>query len=279
MFVLVLILVVLLTSTVSGALGMGGGILLMALLAAVQPAPAAVALHGAIQLGTNLTRAALLWREQHLPTLVRYALGSAASVSAFAGLSIIVNQTLLWLGLGTVAIGATLLRRYCGPDLLKRFSLHSPAVAVLCGILVTSTHLLAGVAGPLLDVFFLETRLSRQAVVATKAATQTLSHALKLAYFVALAPAALRAAELSPWSYVLLAAAGFAGTALGTALLERLSESSFRKLTQSVVLALGVFYFGRGLLALSSEISAACNDPLGKPALQSCSSKQGARAR
>jgi uncharacterized membrane protein YfcA len=252
MFVVLLTLALLGTATLSGALGMGGGILLMALLAAALPAPAAVALHGAIQLGTNVTRAALLRREIDRPTLARYALGSSLSVLVFAGLAIVVDQTALFLGLGVVAVGATLLRRYANPKLVARFSLRSPAVGVICGALVTSAHLLAGAAGPLLDVFFLETPLRRQAGVATKAATQTLSHALKIAYLVALAPAALSAAQLPLWGYAPLAAAGLCGTALGTGLLERLSEARFRRLTQSLVLALGLFYLGRGLWDLSA---------------------------
>ena len=272
-----LILAVLATSTLSGALGMGGGIVLMALLAALLPAPAAVALHGVIQLSTNLTRALLLRSAVDRPTVARYVLGSAGSVLVFASLAFVVERTTLFLGLGTIAVGATLLRRYAGPEILKRLSLRSPSVGVACGALVTSAHLTAGVAGPLLDVFFLETTLNRQAVVATKAATQALSHGIKLVYFVALAPGALSSLSLS--GYVLVAAAGLAGTALGTALLERLSEASFRKLTQAAVLVLGVFYLGRGVWELSGEISRARDNPLGKDAIESCSRLEGERAR
>lgn len=44
---------------------------------------------------------------------------------------------------------------------------------------MTGLNLTAGVAGPLLDVFFVRTPLSRHAVVATKAATQVLAHLAK----------------------------------------------------------------------------------------------------
>ena len=42
---------------------------------------------------------------------------------------------------------------------------------------------LAGVSGPILDVFFVRSNLDRQQLVATKAAVQMLGHCLKVAYF------------------------------------------------------------------------------------------------
>jgi hypothetical protein len=37
--------------------------------------------------------------------------------------------------------------------------------------------------GPILDTFFVRSKMSRHAVVATKASTQSLSHTLKIGYF------------------------------------------------------------------------------------------------
>ena len=53
-------------------------------------------------------------------------------------------------------------------------------------------NLTAGVAGPLLDIFFVRTALTRHAIVATKAATQVFSHLMKIMVYGAplLAPAA-----------------------------------------------------------------------------------------
>src|SRR3546814_5444179 len=47
----------------------------------------------------------------------------------------------------------------------------------------SSDLFIAGVSGPLLDVFFVRSSMDRRAVVATKAACQTLSHLAKLIYF------------------------------------------------------------------------------------------------
>ncbi len=243
-----------LTATISGALGMGGGVILMGLLAALLPAPAAIALHGAVQLSSNLFRGWLLRREIERRALAFYALGAALSLVVCARLTLVPSNRALFLGLGSVAIAGTLGRRWLGRAVGAKFggrlgtlSMRSPLVAAGCGATVTATHLVAGAAGPLLDVFFLESSLSRKAVVATKAATQSLSHGAKIAYFVLLAPAVLSTSGVPLWGYAALVAGALLGTLAGTRLLERLSEQRFRKLTYAFVLGLGLVYFARGL--------------------------------
>ncbi len=132
----------------------------------------------------------------------------------------------------------------------KALTMRAPLVALGCGGAVTAAHLTAGAAGPLLDVFFLESALSRQGVVATKAATQALSHASKVAYFALIMPATVSASGVPLWGYAALIAAGLYGTLLGTRVLERLSDQQFRRLTNALVFVLGVVYFMRGLWAV-----------------------------
>ena len=53
----------------------------------------------------------------------------------------------------------------------------------LYGTVCMTLMLLTGVAGPLIDSFFLGGKLDRREIVATKAMCQIISHGLKLAYF------------------------------------------------------------------------------------------------
>src|SRR3546814_2369743 len=55
--------------------------------------------------------------------------------------------------------------------------------AEACGFMNTCMQFIAGVSGPLLDVFFVRSHMDRRSVVATKAACQTFSHLAKLIYF------------------------------------------------------------------------------------------------
>ena len=64
--------------------------------------------------------------------------------------------------------------------------------------------LLTGVAGPLLDQFFLGGKLDRREIIATKAVCQVFAHAAKLVYFGSLI---IRPASLDPIVAVLAIAA------------------------------------------------------------------------
>ncbi len=122
---------------------------------------------------------------------------------------------------------------------MLRLDASKPAHAVAAGLAVTSVNLVAGVAGPLLDVFFVRTALSRHAVVATKAATQVLSHAAKVVLYGGLRrrPATCRCSCCcSPCPLSML------GTVVGGRLLDRLSDASFRTATRWVVSGVGVTY-------------------------------------
>src|SRR5436190_6628008 len=72
------------TSFVSGILGMAGGMILMGILLALLPLPAAMMLHGITQLASNAWRA-LLWRTEVDWRVFRgYAYGALLALAFFA---------------------------------------------------------------------------------------------------------------------------------------------------------------------------------------------------
>jgi uncharacterized membrane protein YfcA len=113
-----------------------------------------------------------------------------------------------------------------------------PGHAFAAGLLVAGVQLIAGVAGPLLDLFFLRSPMDRHQVVATKAASQTLSHVLKLGAYSTLV-------ELDPWVALAMGGAAVVGTWAGRQALEGLSETTFRKASRWVVGGIGVYYVCR----------------------------------
>ena len=134
------------------------------------------------------------------------------------------------------------------PRSIVHFDAARPSHAVLCGFLVTGLNTVAGVSGPLLDVFFADTRKDRRTIVATKAATQVVSHGVKIAYYIL---PALGAGAL-PNAYWLIAAAPLAiiGTTLGARVLAAMSDVQFRAWTKWIVSGIGLIYIGRGLTLL-----------------------------
>src|SRR5215204_2740033 len=85
---------VLVTSFLSGIFGMAGGMILMGLLLALMPLPAAMVLHAVTQLTSNGWRA-WLWRA-HIdwPIVARFAAGSVVATAAFAAVAVIPGKSL-----------------------------------------------------------------------------------------------------------------------------------------------------------------------------------------
>ena len=231
MFILLLSLTALVTATLSGVFGMAGGMLLMGVYVALLPVPTAMVMHGGTQLVSNLSRAWLLRRHVYWHGFAYYVLGSSVAFALLLGIRYTPDPLVVFLGLGLTPFVAQLLPA----DWLD---FQRPRAALVTGFQVAAVQLMAGAAGPLLDIAFVETRPDRSQVVATKAVTQVFSHTLKLVYFGA-------AVQTSQLSLPLLAAVGLAtlaGTRLGTAVLARLSDVGFKRYSRSIVLAIGAMY-------------------------------------
>jgi uncharacterized protein len=117
-----------------------------------------------------------------------------------------------------------------------------PPHALLSGFLVTALTLMAGVAGPLLDIFFVRTALSRHVIVATKAATQVFAHLAKILVYGAMLTAS-QGESLPPWwLFALAIPLSMAGTAVGGKILDRMNDVDFKRWTRLLVSAIGVAY-------------------------------------
>ena len=114
--------------------------------------------------------------------------------------------------------------------------------------------LLTGVAGPLIDSFFLGGKLDRREIVATKAMCQIFSHALKLAYFGAIIE---QAGTLDPVLAVLAIVSSMVGTTVASRILEMMSDRQFRVWAGRIIATIAGYYIIHGAtLLVISETSA-----------------------
>ena len=95
--------------------------------------------------------------------------------------------------------------------------------------------LLTGVAGPLIDSFFLGGKLERREIVATKAICQIFGHGAKLIYFGALID---QAASLDPIVAGLAIVGSMVGTTLATRVLEAMTDQQFRLWANRIIVAI-----------------------------------------
>jgi uncharacterized membrane protein YfcA len=235
--VAVLLLVVLITSTVSGVFGMAGGLMLMGALTLAMPVSAAMVTHGAVQFVSNGWRAFLHRAHIRWPIIAVYAAGSLTAGALLALISYDPTKAWVYLMLGLVPGLAWI------PKQIFRLDAARPAHALACGFSVTGLNVLAGVSGPLLDVFFVRTDLSRHQIVATKAATQALAHTAKIIFYGAPLIGHLSTSGMPPpWFFALAAPLAMLGAYLGGLVLNRLSDKNFLKWTRLIVTALGALY-------------------------------------
>lgn len=226
-----------LTATLSGIFGMAGGLVLMGALAFVLPVSAAFVTHGALQLVANGWRAVLHREHIAWPILLNYAIAAAVAAGCVALVAFTPSQPLLFLLLGLVPMLVWLPKNWGQLDASR------PAHALISGFLVTGLNLTAGVAGPLLDIFFVRTELTRHQIVATKAATQVFSHLAKIIVYGAPLLAAGTTGTLpSLCVFALAIPASMLGTAAGGWVLDRMTDTNFKRWTAWIVTLIGVFY-------------------------------------
>ncbi len=226
-----------LTATLSGIFGMAGGLVLMGALAFVLPVSAAFVTHGLLQLVANGWRAVLHRKHIAWPILLNYAIAAAVAAGCVALVAFTPSQPLLFLLLGLVPMLVWLPKNWAQLDASR------PAHALISGFLVTGLNLTAGVAGPLLDIFFVRTEQTRHQIVATKAATQVFSQLAKIiVYGAPLLVAGTTGTLPSLWVFALAIPASMLGTAAGGWVLDRMTDTNFKRWTAWIVTLIGVFY-------------------------------------
>ena len=231
---LVILVTVLVSAFISGIFGMAGGLILMGVLAAMLPVATAMIVHGAVQMVSNGYRA-FLWRKFiHWGVFGRYAIGAAAGFVALLAIAWRPEARAVYLFLGLTALLVWLPTRWIRLDILKR------GQAELAGFGVQALNTLGGVAGPLLDIFFVTTAMDRRAIVATKSVTQVLAHLVKIVFWGVPVIAAAGGGAFPPvWFFVLAVPLSMLGTTLGGKLLERMSDVDFKRAMKWLVTAIG----------------------------------------
>ncbi|MCP4503996.1 MAG: sulfite exporter TauE/SafE family protein [Deltaproteobacteria bacterium] len=238
----VLVLTALLTSMLSGVLGMGGGATLLGAMSLVLPSSSVVPLHAVVQLVSNLTRTLALLKK------VRWAFALPFILGLPFGL-IVARFVMEWMSgpnrfdslkgvIGVVLLLFLLLRKK-GP---KR--LHLPRWGFFpLGFFGGLIALFVGALGPFVSPFFLREDLEPEEIVATKAASLFLAHLLKIPAMLSLGFSyAVYAAPLG-----ILCICVVVGTLLGRAILAKVKRETFVKLFEAVLFILGVTLIAQSL--------------------------------
>lgn len=200
-------------SFITAAFGIGGGALLLAIMASVMPAAALIPVHGVVQVGSNAGRMALLWRSIFWPALPWFTAGSL--IGAGLGGMVVVTLPPQWvqIGIGVFVIYTVLAR---APRWFSRWP-------VITGLISSFLTMFFGATGLFVASFTKSHKLARHAHVATHAALMTVQHGLKVMVF------GLLGFAFGAWAPVIVAlvVVGLIGTFAGKLVLNRLSDHRF----------------------------------------------------
>ena len=239
----------LVTSALTAVLGLGGGIVLFAVMLLWLEPLVAVPLHAAIQIVANGSRTLIQREHVAWPLVARYAVPLLPAGVLGLALAQVLPTAALEVAIGVFVLVATWSPRWIllGFDPAR---LAASGRFWLMGGVIGFLNPAVGATGPLQGPFFIGLGFPRQGVVGTFAACQTLGHAAKLALFGAAGFAFLP--HLVPLAA--LGAIVVVGTWAGSLLLERVNERAFGWLYRGVLTAVALqLVVVEGILPLLAE--------------------------
>src|SRR5471032_592313 len=221
--------------------------LLIGLLLFLLPVPVAMVFHGVIQIAANGSRS-WLWRHYiNWKVVLQFGAGTACALIVFSFFRFVPPKSLILLMVGATPFVALSVPQRFAPNIERH------GQAFLAGMLGGAIQLVAGVTGPLLDIFYVRSGMTRQVNVATKSAAMVLVHISKVAYF-GLLIASPAGRDLEQWLVMAFAAAcAVLGTTLSRRMLDSMSDKQFYWWTRRIILALGAVYIGQGVWQMATQ--------------------------
>ena len=215
---ILLVVIALVTSTLTAITGIGGGMLLIASMPGLLPAPAIVPVHAMVQLFSNSSRAVFGWHFLRWEFLLAFVAGSIAGGLIASAITLEIN-----LEYTPLIIAAYILFTVWGPRL--DFKRPIRGEFVLIGMLQTGLGMMVGATGPMGYAAMLRRGLQRDALVVTAALMMTFTHLIKIILFVLLG-----FSFVSYWEIIVGMSAGvILGALLGTRIRYKIPENLFKQ--------------------------------------------------
>ena len=217
------------TSAFGVVAGLGGGVLMIGVMAMVLPPAALIPVHGVVQAGTNFTRILFMHRLVIRQALLPFATGAA--IGGSIGGSIVVSLPVGWMQ----AILGGFLLYVCWMPGIAASKPTGRRFFVLGGIggLIS---MFVGATGTILAPWVRGVSEDRRVFVATHAAIMLFIHGLKILVFGILGFAFLEYLPLM----TAMVAMSFVGNWAGVTLLNRMPEELFRRVFQIVLTLLAL---------------------------------------
>ena len=232
MDIIILIFAAFITSSISAVLGMGGGIILLGIMAIIIPEGyKVIALHGMVQLFSNSTRT-YVFRQYIKKNLIKQFF-SGALIGVTISIIIII-MLIHYFDVGSAnQIKVEFLKPFIGLFIVWYLFLKGPKKErkinsfIPVGLIAGISSIFIGAVGPLIAPFFLRKDLNKEHIIANKAASQMITHLSKIPLFIYFFNMDYKA-ELNILLPLILAV--YFGTNFGKKILSFIPEALFKKL-------------------------------------------------
>jgi uncharacterized membrane protein YfcA len=212
------------TSFITAAFGIGGGGVLVALLAVLLPPTALIPVHGVVQLGSNFGRALIMLKHVERSTIVPFTAGGILGAVAGGMLYVQFPPWAIQYGIAGFIIWSVVGR-------LPAIGRHHIFAA---GAFSSFLTMFFGATGTFVAALLKSMKLPPLNHVATQGALMTLQHLLKSVVFGFLGFA------FAPWLPLVgaMIVSGFVGTVIGRHMLVRIGHRYFRPILNAILLVL-----------------------------------------
>ena len=244
--IVILIISAFITSTISAIIGMGGGIILLGIMAILIPEGyMVIALHGIIQLFSNATRTLVFRKHIKKKIITKYILGAIIGVSSSILILIVlinnynvltadqIDMEILKPLIGVFIIWNLLFKKY----FKNKIKNQKKSSFVFVGFLSGLCSIFIGATGPLIAPFFLNRSLTKENIIANKAACQMITHLSKIPIFIYF----FNFNYINQYNILLpLIIAVFIGTNFGKKILGFISEDLFKKIFKIILFVIAL---------------------------------------
>ncbi|MEM1161481.1 MAG: sulfite exporter TauE/SafE family protein [Pseudomonadota bacterium] len=223
-------------SFITAAFGIGGGVVVLAVLASLLPPAALIPVHGFVQLGSNAGRTLIMRDHIALPILGSFVIGAIIGVAIGGVIVVDLPPAIIQIAVGCFVLWTIFFKP---PGFLRR-------AAWLAGGFSSILTMFFGATGPFVAGYVKAQGFDRMVHVATHGACMTVQHGLKVFAF------GLLGFAFGPYLVLIIGmiAFGFIGTLAGRKVLTKINEQAFKLALNGILIALSLRLIWAGVTEL-----------------------------
>ncbi|QKF73319.1 sulfite exporter TauE/SafE family protein [Aliarcobacter faecis] len=165
------------TSVIAAVVGIGGGMMLIAILPSFLPVNALIPVHGLTQVSSNLSRAFFGYKDIQYEVIPKFLIGSVLGIAIFAGILTFISLEYVPLFIGIYILLSLWSEKF--NEKIKRYENY-----YLAGFFQTGLSMVVGATGPLTMTLLFKDYKDKDKVVSTGAALMSITHLLKVVVFI-----------------------------------------------------------------------------------------------